>query len=430
MMENIKFLKNCKVCGSTDLIKVLTLNEQYLSPTFVKTNKNNELANLKTPLTLVLCDKRKNKKNCGLLQLLEITEPDLLYKEYFYRTATNETMKADLKDLVDQVLKIVIPKSNDIIVDIGSNDCTMLNFYDRKFQLVGFEPAQNIKFIDKGKNIKIINNYFDAEKFKEKFKKKAKIITSCAMFYDLQDPGEFVRNIEKILDNDGVWCCQISYLSSMIKFNNFYDICHEHLSYYSLETFECLINKFNLKCFYAETNDVNGGSIRLYVCKKETNKYDNSKFSDQIKKIKIEEKNQDLTNPNTYLNFEKIISSLKNKTVNFIKDIIKTDKLVLGLGASTKGNIILQHFGLNKNIIPFISERNPGKVGLRCLGSDIELISEQKAREMNPDAFLVLPWNFKSEIVAREKIYLDNGGKLIFVMPFPHVVTKSGETKL
>lgn len=431
MSNKIQLLKKCKICGNKDLIKVLTLDEQYLSPTFVKTNENNKLAEIKSPLTLVLCSKEKDKKNCGLLQLQEITEPDLLYKEYFYRTATNDTMKKDLRELVNQVIEIVRPVKQDIIVDIGSNDCTMLNFYDNKFQLVGFEPAKNIKFLNKDKNIKIINNYFNSKNFKENFtNKKAKIITSCAMFYDLEDPIEFVKNIEEILDDNGVWCCQISYLDSMIRFNNFYDICHEHLSYYSLESFEYLINKLNLKLFYAETNAVNGGSVRLYICKKGSKKYENTNFTNKLNTLRNEEKKLKLTSSETFLNFEKVITELKSKTVKFVDGIIKNKRSVLALGASTKGNIILQHFGLTKNKIQYISERNPEKVGLKCLGSDIELISEKKAREINPDAFIVLPWNFKNEIVEREKEYLQKGGKLMFVMPYPHIVTKDGEIKL
>jgi hypothetical protein len=282
--------------------------------------------------------------------LREITEPDLLYKQYFYRTATNDTMRKDLNNLVDQVLKIVNPNEKDIVVDIGSNDCTMLNFYENKFQLVGFEPAKNIKFIDKGKNIKIINNYFNSKNFKENFQeKKAKIITSCAMFYDLENPIQFVKNIEEILDDNGVWCCQISYLDSMIRFNNFYDICHEHLSYYSLESFEYLINKLNLKLFYAETNAVNGGSVRLYICKKISNKFDKPDLASKLNKLRNEEKKLKLTLVETFLNYEKIVTELKIKTVKFVEEIIENKK---------------------------------------------------------------------------------KGGKLMFVMPYPHIVTNKGEIKL
>ena len=282
----------------------------------------------------------------------------------------------------------------------------MLNFYEKNFQLVGFEPAKNIKFIDEGKNIKIINNYFNSKSFKERFsEKKAKIITSCAMFYDLENPLSFVKNIEEILDENGVWCCQISYLDSMIRYNNFYDICHEHLSYYSIDSFENLINQFNLKLFYAETNEVNGGSVRLYICKKNSKKYIHSAFIQKLEELKKEEEKLKLTKIETYLNFEKIINQLKDKTFKFVDDILRRKKIVLALGASTKGNVVLQHFGLSKEKIPYISERNTNKVGLKCLGSDIELISENKARQINPEAFIVLPWNFKKEIVEREKEY-------------------------
>ncbi len=428
--KSITHLKKCKICGNTNLKKVLQLNEQYISATFVKSNENNELTKIKTPLTLVLCSKNKNESNCGLLQLSEITEPDLLYREYFYRSATSETMRKDLKDVVDTVKSIVKPQSKDIIVDIGANDCTLLNFYEEDYTLVGFEPARNIKFIDEGKRIKIFPNYFNSNDYLKNFKKKAKVITSCAMFYDLSDPNQFVQNIEEILDNNGVWCVQISYLVSMLKYNNFYDICHEHLSYYSIESFEKLIKKNNLKCFFAQTNAVNGGSIRLFVCKNNCNIYDDPKYKNEFEKLREEENKYNLNEEKTYTEFQKSITKIKNKTNMFVDKINSSNQKVYALGASTKGNILLQHFGLDKKRIPFISERNPEKVGLKCLGSDIELISEEKARSLNPKAFIVLPWNFKEEIVRRESNYINNGGELMFPMPYPHIVNKKGETKL
>jgi hypothetical protein len=428
--QNITYLKRCKLCGNDNLERVIQIDEQYISATFVKSNENNDLTKIKTPLTLVLCSKNKAQEHCGHLQLLEITKPDLLYRNYFYRSATNDTMRVDLKNVVDQSLKIAAPQQGDVIVDIGSNDCTTLNFYDDKYKLIGFEPAKNIKFIDKGKKIKVISNYFNSDEFKKHSEKKAKIITSCAMFYDLADPIKFVKDIENILDNDGIWCCQISYLPSMLKFNNFYDICHEHLSYYSIKSFEYLIKKLKLKIFYAETNAVNGGSIRLFVCKESCKMYDKPEFSNKLSQLMKEEKKYNLDNKNTFLEFQKTITKLKEATNIFVNKIINSNQKVLALGASTKGNILLQHFGLDKSKIPFISERNPEKVGLKCLGSDIELISEEKARSINPAAFIVLPWYFKDEIIKKEEEYINNGGKLMFPMPYPHVVSNKGEEKL
>ena len=187
------------------------------------------------------------------------------------------------------MLKFAKPKPNDIIIDIGSNDCTLLNFYKKEFTLVGFEPAQNIRFIDKGKNIKIFSNYFNANDFKKNFDQKAKVVTSCAMFYDLKNPKKFLKDILNILDDNGIWCVQISYLPSMLKNNNFYDICHEHISYYSLSSFEYLLKQLNLKCIYAETNAVNGGSIRLFVCKNACNKYNKPEYFSDLDRLRKEE---------------------------------------------------------------------------------------------------------------------------------------------
>ena len=428
--ENISYQKKCKICGNTNLKKVLFIDEQYISATFVKSNKNNDLTKIKTPLTLILCSENSKKDNCGLLQLLEITKADLLYKQYFYRSATSDTMRKDLNDVVKNVTKIIHLKDNDIVVDIGSNDCTLLNFYNSNLKLVGYEPAQNIKYIDKNKNIKIFPTYFNSKDFNNNFEKKAKVITSCAMFYDLAEPKQFVKNIDKILDQDGIWCVQISYLVSMLKFNNFYDICHEHLSYYSIETFESVLKDLNLKLFFAETNDVNGGSIRLFVCRKNNSAYDKDEYFQKLNKLKQEELKYNLKQESTFTKFQSKIDSIKEKTVSFVNYVIKSNEKIFALGASTKGNILLQHFGLDKSKIPYISERNLDKVGLRCLGSDIELISEENARSMKPKAFLVLPWNFKNEIVGREKEYLDSGGTLMFPMPYPHTVDKNGEKKL
>ena len=428
--KNITYLKNCILCGNENLEKVVHINEQYISSTFVKSNENNDLTKIRTPLTLVLCSRNKKKNNCGHLQLLEITKPDLLYKNYFYRSATNDTMKTDLKNVVDQAISIAKPEKGDVIVDIGSNDCTLLNFFGNKFKLIGFEPAKNIKYIDEGNNIKVFPNYFNSTEYNKHLKKKAAVITSCAMFYDLANPKLFVKDIENILDEEGIWCVQISYLPSMLQYNNFYDICHEHISYYSIDSFEYLLKQLNLKCFYAETNAVNGGSIRFFVCKNTCNKYNKLEYLKNLEQLKKKEKDYNLKDKSTFINFQKKITKIKNTTNTFVDKLIKSKETVLALGASTKGNILLQHFGLDKSKIPFISERNPEKVGLKCLGSDIELISEERARSMKPRAFIVLPWNFKEEIIKREKKYIDSGGQLMFPMPYPHVVTKEAEIKL
>ena len=428
--KNISYQRSCKICGNTNLKKVIKIQKQYLSPTFVKSNYKNPLTKIRTPLTLVLCVPKKNKKSCGLLQLSEIINPDLLYRKYFYRSSTNQTMKRDLKDVHNKLVKITKPKKNDLIVDIGANDNTLLNFYNSKFNFIGFEPARNIKKIKSKNKIKNIINYFNAKEFFKYTNQKAKIISSCAMFYDLKNPKKFVKDIFKILDEDGVWCVQISYLLDMIKNMNFYDICHEHLSYYSVQSFENLINPLGLKIFSFETNEVNGGSIRFYICKKNCKKYENLQNYKKILLQKNLEKKFKLTQTITFTNFNKKINKIKRITNNYINKSLKKGESVIGLGASTKGNILLQHFGLTKKEIPVISEINKFKIGLKCLGTDIKLISEKDTKRINPKIKLVLPWYFKTEILKREKEFIKKGGKLLFPMPYTHLISKKGEKKL
>ena len=413
---------NCRVCSS-ELNNVIELEPQFLSPTFVQSNYKNNLSEIKVPLTLCIC----TNKECSLVQLRETTNPDLLYKDYFYRSATNSTMLKDLKKVVDKAQAFVPLSTNEIVVDIGANDCSMLSYFPKDLKRIAVEPATNIDWSDVDKTIEIINDFFPSEKFSQNLgNRKVKIFTSCAMFYDLNNPNLFVQSIKENLDDDGVWCIQLSYLISMLKNINFYDICHEHLEYYSLQSLNYLLNKHDLDIVHAETNDVNGGSVIVFIKHKKKN---NHKSKELLELILLEEK-MNLSSPETYKNFFVEMCSLGKKVSEYIKNEIKNNRLVIGLGASTKGNVLLQFFGIDKKMLPYISEKQNMKVGLKTLGSDIELISEEKARDLNPSCMLLLPWYFKKEILLREKDYLDKGGSILIPMPYLHVIDKNGEKKL
>ena len=427
MSEHFKEVVCCRICNSTDLTEVIHIEEQHLSPTFVTTNEGNKLSDIKISQTLTLCDKSKNPEGCGLLQLKETVKPDLLYKQYFYRSAVSDTMRKDLKDVVDDVIARVELNENDLVVDIGANDCTMLSYFSDHLKRVGVEPAENINWSAVDDSITIVNDYFSKKTLIRATRdQKAKIFTSCAMFYDLDDPNSFVADVKSILHEEGVWCIQLSYLPLMLVNTNFYDICNEHLEYYSLHVLNNLMNRNGLKIVDATTNHVNGGSARVFI--KHLDSPDTE--TDNLTALLEEEIRMDLYNPQTYIDFYDKITDLKDKIKNSMLNEISKGQLVLGLGASTKGNMLLQLFGITKQMLPFISERNPDKVGLRTLGTDIELISEEHARSLNPSCMLVLPWYFKDEIVQREQSYLESGGKLLFPMPYPHMVTKDGEQRV
>lgn len=430
--KRYKLLQRCKICGSQDLTDVIKIAPQFLSPTFTRDNaEEGELAKIQVPFTMTLCDRSRNSNGCGLLQLREEVEADLLYRRYFYRSATSDMMRSDLKDVIRDITSRVDLKANDIVVDIGANDCTTLGFYPANLRRVGYEPAQNIDWSGVDKSVTIINDYFAAKPFAERFKgEKAKTVGCNAMFYDLPDPNSFTADVKSILAPDGIWCIQLSYLPLMLTNMNFYDICHEHLSYYSLAALQYLMRRNGLDIFDASTNHVNGGSLRAFVTHGDNKKMFTADGAKRLAALAKHEDELKVNEPQTYRNYYAQIQDLATRVNNFLDTDIKKGGKVFGLGASTKGNVLLQFFGITKEKMPYISERNPDKVGLRTLGTDFELISEEKARELKPASMLVLPWYFKKEIVEREKSYLEQGGKLVFPMPYAHVVTKDGEKKL
>ncbi|QZP17997.1 class I SAM-dependent methyltransferase [Methylophilales bacterium] len=423
MKNNYKEIKKCRICGCKDLVEAISLEPQFLSPTFVKSNKKNHLAEIKVPMTVVVCQ----NESCSLVQLKESTNPELLYTNYFYRSSTNDMMKEDLKKVVVKSQEQVEIKANDVVVDIGANDCTMIQWFPEDAKRIGVEPAKNIDWTSVSPSINIVNDFFPSSKFSETLDgNKVKIFTSCAMFYDLDDPNAFVKSIKDHLHKDGVWCIQLSYALSMIKNKNFYDICHEHLEYYTLKTLRFLMRENGLHLYHAEENRVNGGSALVFISHIDK-KRPNSKT---LLNLLIEEESMGLYDVKAYENFYKNMNQLKDKVNNYISEENKKGNYVLGLGASTKGNVLLQFFDLNKNKIPAISERQKEKIGLKTLGSDIDLISEEEAHKRNPSCMLVLPWYFKEEIIKREKEYLLNGGALLFPMPYVHLITNDGEIKL
>lgn len=412
--QHYKNIVACRICRSKKLTSVVKIKPQYIASTFVKTNKDNPKAKIKIPMTLLLC------RNCGLAQLKETVEPDFLYESYFYRSSVNNTMNRDLREVVADVTSRVELKPGNGVLDIGCNDGLMLTFFKDSLRRVGIDPAKNIDWSGLPKSIEIVNDYFPSKKL---LGQKFKIITTTAMFYDLDDPNKAVQDIKKLLDKDGVLCIQVSYLYDTIRDMNFYDICHEHLEYYSLKTLMYLIKKNGMEVFDASTNNVNGGSIRILAAHKEAKR----PKSENLEYILLREQVFLLEDPRTYKIFSKLISMSARRAKDYIK---KQSGLVIGLGASTKGNVLLQLCEIDKKMLPFISERNPFKVGLRTLGTDMLLISEDDARRKNPTCIFVIPWNFKAEIVAREKEYLEKGGKMLFIMPYPYVLSKDGETRL
>ena len=410
LVKDIKKIEQCRICQNNNLKHILGLGNQHL----VDFLDNKEDINYVAPLELVLCSKKDN--GCGLLQLQHTVPPDLLYRKFWYKSGVNQTIRDDLKDIVRKAEKKIDLYDGDFVIDIGANDGTLLRFYNNSsLKLIGFEPATNLMEEASSGTFKIFNEYFNSRIFEESFgNKKAKIITSISIFYDLDNPHDFVEDITKILDENGIWILQMNYLVTMLENFAFDNIVHEHLEYYSLQSLEHLLDKHGLEVFDVEQNDINGGSIRAFIKFKDSNKFSISK---RVNDMMVYETKIGLSDEKTYLDFARQIKSLKQQTCKFIKDEINNGKKIYVYGASTRGNTLLQYYGLNSQFIQAASERNPAKWGKYIVGSMIPIISEEQARLEKPDYFLVLPWYFADEFVNRERKFLDDGGK--FLIPLP-----------
>ena len=361
----------------------------------------------------------------GAVRLNECAPLDSMYGKYWYRSGINQTMKNELKDIVESITKIVKLKENDIWIDIACNDGTMFDFIPDKIIKIGIDPSDDsYKKESEKKADLIIQDFFSYDVFKKsKFgKMKANVITTIAMFYDLDKPDIFLQDVYKILDDDGLFVMQMSYTPLMLKQMAFDNICHEHIYYYSLFNIKNLLEKNKFKIVDCQLNDINGGSFRIYIKKSghENNFYtqpyrDVSNF--RINSILEYEKTLKLDQIETWTNFYNEINNLKETTVNFIKTAKEEGKTIWGYGASTKGNTTLQYFELDNTLIDGIAERSTYKWGLRTAGTHIPIYSEDEMRKANPDYLLILPWHFINEFEEREKDYLINGGR--FIVPCP-----------
>ena len=399
-------IKFCRNCLSKKIKNIFSLGNIYYTGKFLEKNKNPR----KGPINVVICE------HCELVQLANNFDIKYLYgPDYGYQTGINATMTKHVERIVNLLSKNTQIKKNDLALDIASNDGTLLNFYNKEIITFGIDPLVK-KFTKNYKDINHkISDFFSARAIKSKIKnKKFKIITALSVFYDLLDPNKFLHDVNDILDSDGVFLLEFADLSSIVKFNMFDTFCHEHLEYYSLKVVTQMCFKNDLRIFDIKTNNINGGSVQIFICKKEA-KYKNNSTS--VQRFLTLEANLKLNKKETYIKFFKKINKIKKKVLYLIKKAKSKNKSVHCYGASTKGNVLLQYFKLNNKLIDCVAERNPKKYGLYTPGSKIKIISEIDSRKLSPDYYLVLPWHFKKEILRRERETIKHGSKFIFPLP-------------
>jgi len=408
-----KKIECCRICGNSQLDLILDLGEMALTGTFPKTTSEEVPAR---PLTLIKCRETTTGNSCGLVQLRETYNPDLMYgQNYGYRSGLNASMVDHLQNKVQKVLDHVTLDLDDVIVDIGSNDSTLLQAYPKEqTTLVGFDPtgAKFEKYYPK--HITLFSEFFSSETFKTKFgSKKAKVITSIAMFYDLEDPIGFVQEVYDILSEDGVWVFEQSYMPYMLKANSFDTICHEHQEYYRLKQIQWMMKKVGFKIIDIEFNLVNGGSFSITVTKLGSLLPE----TPDVAKLLHDEESNGLSTNKPYDAFRNQVFKFRSSMRQLLDKIHNEKGLILGYGASTKGNVLLQFTGITSRDIPYIGEVNTDKFGCYTPGTLIPIISEEDARKMDPDYFFVFPWHFKDFILKKEKSNLNKKTSLLFPLP-------------
>lgn len=408
-----KATENCRICGAPELVPVIDLGEQYIATHFVAGNVPDFLQS-RYPLELVRC---AAEPGCGLVQLRHSVEPSVLYFDYGYRSGINQSMRDNLADISLKIEGIVDLKAGDTVLDIGCNDGTLLCSYRTAgLDKLGIDPSSNVLAHAREKGLDVVNDYFSAANFKQARRdKKARAITSIAMFYDLERPADFVRDVASIMTDDGVWVIELSYLPFMLQMNSFDTICHEHLEYYSLATIEWLLEKEDLAVQRVEFNDINGGSMRLFIRRRSA--IDSP--GESVANARNREKQMALRDEETFSSFRDRVAGIRAELRRVLREAKDRDQTVYLYGASTKGNTILQFCGIDRDMVPKAADRNPDKWGRHTLGTNIEIISEADARQEQPDYFLVMPWHFFNEFKERERNFLEGGGK--FILPLPEV---------
>jgi len=420
-MAKYKEIRKCRICGNDKLDLVLSLGEQSLTGVFPKRKDQPITAG---PLELVKCRETGAGEHCGLLQLRHSYDDSEMYGDnYGYRSGLNQSMVKHLQDKVRKILGVVTLKKSDLVVDIGSNDATLLKAYPQgEIVLAGIDPTGSKYREYYPDYIKLIPELFNARLIKEKFgEKKAKIITSIAMFYDLESPMAFVEQIAEILADDGVWVLEQSYMPTMLTIDAYDTVCHEHLEYYALKQIKWLTDRAGLKIVDVDLNSVNGGSFSVMVAKSSSAYKENTKLINELLAV---EETAGLRTLAPYQAFALRVADHKKELLKFIAERKKKGEKIFAYGASTKGNVILQYCHLTEQDIPAIAEVNSNKFGSFTPGTLIPIISEAEARAQKPDYFMVLPWHFRDGIVEREKEYLNSGGKLFFPLPKLEVVSK------
>jgi len=405
-MKEINIITKCRVCEG-NLKFIMSLGNQYVSD-FVEDQKDT----IQVPLELAQCE----NKECGLLQLQHNAPPESMWNDHYgYKSGINRLIRENLEEIAEEIEDLMKGKlkPDNYVIDIGANDGTLLEYYltPNKTRRIGFEPSSNVAAEAEAKGLGIIRDFFNKEEFRKITPiEKAKVITAISMFYDLDNPNQFLKDIKECLAEDGIFVIQQNYLKSMLEQNAFDNIVAEHRCYYSLQSLKYLLERNGLELFDVKFNDINGGSIRTYIKHKGCESF---KISPRVKESMDADLAAGLNTAKPYEEFADRIAKIKREVMHFLKKETAKGKKIVGCGASTRGNTTLQYFGITPDLISVIGDSNPAKWGKKTPGSLIPIVSLEEVKKINPDYQFVLIWHLFEAIREKE-------GKGKFILPMPY----------
>ncbi len=412
----VRAIGRCRLCGNEELAPLLDLGEQVPTGMFVK----EAVPVAAGPLQLVKCHGKAGR--CDLVQLRHSYDLGELYgKNYGYRSGLNQSMVRHLKELVEKAVALAAPEPGELVVDIGSNDSTLLRCYPDGLARVGIDPTSEKFKSYYPKDVVRIPDFFSSDKVSAAAKgRRAKIVTSIAMFYDLESPLAFMKEVRDVLAPDGIWVFEQSHMPTMVAKNAYDTVCHEHLEYYGLRQIHWMTERAGLKILDVSFDDTNGGSFRVTAGRSDGPRPEARAL---VERLLAQEDKDGFTSLAPWEAFRARVFKHRDELVALVAKLEKDGKKVFGYGASTKGNVLLQFCGLTAEDIPCVAEVNEDKFGCVTPGSRIPIVPEADARARRPDYFLVLPWHFKEGIARREKAFLKSGGKLLFPLPEIEVIS-------
>jgi 2-polyprenyl-3-methyl-5-hydroxy-6-metoxy-1,4-benzoquinol methylase len=403
----------CQICGSKKIHECFSLGHQPPSDSFLKEEhlKKEEIA---YPLDIYFCE------DCNLLQLGYIVNPrELFYEGYSYNTQTSGELVRNFTELTSKVISKFNISKNDLVIDIGSNDGTLLeNFFKREIRVLGIEPT-GVARLAIEKKIPTLKKFFEEDLAEEIIKQygRAKIITATNVFAHIKKINSITKGIEKLLADDGVFISESHYLLDLIEKMEYDSIYHEHLRYYSLKPLTKLFEMNDMKVFDAERITTHGGSIRVYACKKGA-----YSISDNIREIIETEKKAGLYSKDTFVDYGKKVKKSRERLMKTLNEIKEREKSIVGIGAPAKGNTLLNYCHINENLIDYLAEKSELKRGLFSPGMHLKVVDEEiMFKEPQPDYALILAWNLKDIIIPKIKAK-GFRGKFIIPVPTPYII--------